>query len=95
MQNDPKTLPPVSPGVRPRSGYVYGSNQRQTHADFQWQRKQDLGRVHLAAMLDDAPIGDIVLKNIDHSSRCSTMGMQRVYADALLKIRAAGMCKKR
>lgn len=91
--------------------YVYSPE----HADALWQRQHDLGRIHLAVMLEDEPIGDVVLKGIDHAKSCCTMGiylqndscknrgygteaelqvleyafnemgMQTVFADALLK----------
>ena len=51
--------------------YVYNL----THADAHWQRQQDLGRVHLAVMLDEDPIGDLVLKSIDRSKGCCTLGI--------------------
>ena len=51
--------------------YVYSP----AHADAHWQRQRDLGRVHLAVMLGDEPIGDLVLKNIDRSEGCCTMGI--------------------
>lgn len=38
-------------------------------------RYQRLGRVFLAILLDDRPIGEIVLKNIDHENKCCTMGI--------------------
>ena len=41
--------------------------------DAYWQRQLDLGRVHLAVMLQDAPIGEVILKNIDEASRSCTM----------------------
>lgn len=91
--------------------YVYSPEL----ADAHWQRQQVLGRIHLAIMSIDAPIGEIVLKNIDYAQGCCTMGihlqndscknkgygteaeiqaldyaftemgMQTVYADAILK----------
>ncbi len=51
--------------------YVYSPELADTH----WQRQKDLARVHLAIMLDNAPIGEIVLKNIDRSEACCTLGI--------------------
>ena len=51
--------------------YSYSPEQ----ADAHWQRQRDLNRVHLAVLLDEEPIGEIVLKNIDRSKRCCTMGI--------------------
>lgn len=90
-------------------------NYSAEHSDAHWQRQRDLNRVHLAVMLGDKPIGDLVLKNIDSIKKCcilgihlqndscknlgygteaeilaleyafTKMGMDTVYADALLK----------
>lgn len=43
--------------------------------DAYFERHRQLGRVHLAIMLDDAPIGEIVLKKIDHKLKHCTMGI--------------------
>ncbi len=51
--------------------YVYSPEL----ADAHWQKQVDLGRVHLAIMLEDVPIGEIVLKNIDCSKSCCTLGI--------------------
>ncbi len=51
--------------------YVYSD----AHADTHWQRQQNLGRIHLAVMLDDRIIGDVVLKNIDREKTSCTMGI--------------------
>lgn len=45
------------------------------YADAHWQRQYDLRRIHLAVMLADEPIGEIVLKNIDYGRSCCTMGI--------------------
>ena len=37
--------------------------------DAYWQRQQDLGRVHLAVIMKDAPVGEFILKNTDETSR--------------------------
>ena len=43
--------------------YVY----QQEKVNETLSRYRELGRVYLAVMLDDQPIGEIVFKNIDHS----------------------------
>jgi len=65
--NDPDIFMDMSRFVK----YVYSPER----ADAYWQRHQDLGRIHLAMMLDDVPIGEVVLKNIDLTKRCCTMGI--------------------
>lgn len=54
--------------------YIYDPEK----ADMHWQRQQDLGRVHLAVMLAQDPIGEIVLKNIDHKKKVCTMGIHLI-----------------
>lgn len=51
--------------------YVYSDS----HADAQFHRQQDLKRVHLAVMLDQEVIGEIVLKNIDIKAKHCTLGI--------------------
>lgn len=51
--------------------YVYSD----AHADAHWLRQRDVGRIHLAVMLDDRIIGDVVLKNIDRQKASCTMGI--------------------
>lgn len=51
--------------------YVYS----QDHADAHWQRQYDRNRVHLAIMLEDTVIGEIVLKNIDPQTEACTLGI--------------------
>ena len=51
--------------------YSYSPEQ----ADAHWQRQRDLNRIHLAIMLDEEPIGEILLKNIDHRKGCCTIGI--------------------
>lgn len=38
-------------------------------------RHKRLGRIFLAVMLDENPIGEIILKNIDHTNRCCTLSI--------------------
>ncbi len=56
---------------QPFTEYVYA----QEKADAYWQRHRDLRRVHLAVMLQDEPIGEIILKNIDRNAKVCTMGI--------------------
>lgn len=50
----------------------------QQHADAHWQRQHDLRREHLAILLNDTVIGEIVLKNIDQEKKCCTLGIHLV-----------------
>lgn len=54
--------------------YIYS----ETDCNAYYERHQRLGRIHLAVMLQDAPIGEIVLKNIDPECRCCTMGITMI-----------------
>lgn len=38
-------------------------------ADARWEKQQKLGRIHLAVMLDQIPIGEVILKDIDSVKR--------------------------
>lgn len=51
--------------------FVYEEAER----DAYFERYQQLGRVHLAVMLEGRPIGEIVLKKMDWKQRCCTMGI--------------------
>ena len=51
--------------------YVYSEAQ----ADARVDKYQALGRVYLAVMLDDDPIGEIVLKNIDLENKHCILGI--------------------
>lgn len=93
--------------------YVYS----EADSDAYFERNQKLGRIHLAIMLKDEAIGELILKNIDYEERrCAfgicmkndsyknkgygtqaenlmlryafnELGMNTVFADALLKNR--------
>ena len=39
----------------------------------EWQRQ--LGRIHLAVMLEQEPIGEVILKDIDAEKRCCTLSI--------------------
>lgn len=51
--------------------YVYSPEK----CDATVERYQQLGRVYLAVMLDDDPIGEVILKHIDREKRCCTLGI--------------------
>lgn len=51
--------------------YVYSEEK----CDALVERYAQLGRVYMAAMLDSEPIGEVILKNIDHEKRCCTLGI--------------------
>ena len=43
--------------------------------DRYFDRHRALGRIHLAVMLEDAPIGEIILKKIDRERKHCTLGV--------------------
>lgn len=43
--------------------------------DAYFDRYVKMGRKHLAIMLDDEPIGEIILKNFDHTQRSCELGI--------------------
>ncbi len=51
--------------------YVYEDSA----CDAYFQRHKDLGRIHLAIMNDEIPIGEIILKKIDYEQKHCTMGI--------------------
>ena len=51
--------------------YVYS----EAHADATVKRYRDMGRIYLAVLLDGEPIGEIILKNLDHRAKCCTLGI--------------------
>lgn len=51
--------------------YVYSEEK----ADAVVDRYQQLGRVYLAVMLDQKPIGEVILKNIDQERKHCTLGI--------------------
>lgn len=51
--------------------YVYCEEDSDSH----WERQQKLGRVHLAVMLEEEPIGEVILKEIDKANRSCTLSI--------------------
>ena len=51
--------------------YVYDEHKVDSVVD----RYQKMGRVYFTVMLDNEPIGDIVLKNIDNSKKHCTLSI--------------------
>ena len=51
--------------------YIHSREQSDARVD----RYEALGRVYLAVMLDEEPIGEVVLKNIDHHRKHCTLGI--------------------
>ena len=51
--------------------YVY----REEQCDARVERYHQLGHIYLAVMHLDEPIGDLVLKNIDHTEKHCTLGI--------------------
>ena len=54
--------------------YVYSEE----FCDARLERYHQMGRIYLAAVLQNTPIGEIVLKNIDRDRKCCTMGITLV-----------------
>lgn len=48
---------------------------RPEDADAYWQRQRRLGRVHLAVMREQEPIGEVILKNIDKKLHHCTLSI--------------------
>lgn len=57
----------------PRRFTAYSYSQEA--ADAYWLRQQSMGRIHLAITLNEDAIGEVILKNIDRSKKCCTMGI--------------------
>ena len=51
--------------------YVYSTAK----SDAYFARQKRLGRIHLAVMLDEEPIGKVILKNIDHEVKHCTLSI--------------------
>ena len=51
--------------------YVYSDE----NSDTTVERYRQLGRVYLAVMLDDEPIGEVILKHIDREKNHCTLGI--------------------
>ena len=51
--------------------YIYN----EARSDARVARYQELGRIYLAVMLDEEPIGEVILKNIEQSKKCCTLGI--------------------
>ena len=51
--------------------YVYNPEKCDATVD----RHAQLGRIYMAIMLDEEPIGEVVLKHIDHQRQCCTLGI--------------------
>ena len=51
--------------------YVYSEEK----ADAVWARHRQLGRIYFAIMLDQKPIGEVILKNIDQERKQCTLGI--------------------
>lgn len=51
--------------------YVYSDEK----SDATVERHHQLGRVFLAVMLGEEPIGEVILKNIDREKQCCTLGI--------------------
>lgn len=66
--------------------YVY----TEEGADAYWERQHRLGRMHLALMLGNEPIGEILLKHMDRESRSCTLSIHM--KNDSVKNRGYGTC---
>ena len=55
-------------GMKP---YIYQPEK----CDAIMDRYEQLGRIYMAVMLDEEPIGEVILKKIDHQKQCCTLGI--------------------
>lgn len=47
----------------------------EVNVDAYWERQHRLGRVHMAVMREQEPIGEVILKNIDRKKRQCTLSI--------------------
>ena len=47
-------------------------------SDKRVERYAQMGRIFMAVMLDEKPIGEIVLKNIDYNRKCCILGISMI-----------------
>ena len=66
--------PDLFPDPKDFKPYVYSPE----HSDARVDQYAALGRIFLAVMLDDKPIGEVVLKKIDQIRKCCTIGISLV-----------------
>ena len=60
------------------AGRITEFRYHQEYADQYYQRQKELQRVHLAILLDNTIIGEIILKNIKSRRKCCTMGIHLI-----------------
>lgn len=53
------------PSVFPDLNRFYEFIYREAEVDARWEKQRELGRIHLAVMLDTEPIGEVILKNVN------------------------------
>lgn len=63
--------PDIFQDIRHFTPYVY----QESAVDAYWQRQRSLGRVHLAVMREQEPIGEVILKNIAPGKRHCTLSI--------------------
>lgn len=56
-------------------GQFYTYHYNEPDADAYWERQESLGRIHLAIMLGEKIVGEVILKNIDHGNRSCTLSI--------------------
>lgn len=47
----------------------------EANADAHWEKQQKLGRIHMAVMLDQMPIGEVILKDIITEAKQCTLSI--------------------
>ena len=57
---------------------ILAYSYRQEYADRYYQRQKELKRIHLAILLNDTIIGEVILKDIQARRKCCTMGIHLV-----------------
>ena len=63
--------PDVLTDTNTLSKFIYNTDW----ADRYWQKQIDLNRVYLAIMLDNEPIGEVILKRIDWTKKLCTLSI--------------------
>ena len=67
FENDPDIFKDMSRFT----AYIYSEE----NADAFYDRQQTQGRIHLAVMRDEEPIGEVILKNIDQNTQRCTLSI--------------------
>lgn len=63
--------PDLFSDMRDFTAYTYS----ETAVNERWERQRQLGRIHLAVMLEQEPIGEVILKNLDSEKGYCTLSI--------------------